>query len=161
STIEPGVEVLEVSEIEGKFATDAVEVGIRRQLDLGQAGEPGTDQQALAVTRDGRFELRRELRAFRPRADQAHVATENVPKLWQLIEVATAQESANRGYSRVSGRGPTRPAEALTFVMHGADLVDAEGLAATTEANLGIQCGPARVETHGQARQQRQWDSRN
>ena len=65
---------------------DAVEVGVGRELHLGQAGDAGADQQAGAVVGNRLFELRDELGAFRARADHAHVAAQDVPQLREFVE---------------------------------------------------------------------------
>src|SRR3546814_118234 len=37
----------------------------------------------------------------RPRSDQTHIALQDVEDLWQLVEAALAQESADHGYARI------------------------------------------------------------
>ena len=77
--IEPGRPVLDVIEIvldavdEARVAAEAV--------DLRPTGDSGADFVAGIVMRDFRLEALDELGALRARADEAHVAHEDVPEL--------------------------------------------------------------------------------
>src|SRR4051812_47785026 len=55
-------------------------------VDLGKAGDAGPHAVAGRVTRVGLAELGDEVRAFGARADQAHVAPQDVPQLEQLVQ---------------------------------------------------------------------------
>src|SRR5688572_5856347 len=56
-------------------------------VDLRPAGDAGLDLVAQHVLRDAVLELLDEVGALRPRADDRHVAADDVPELRQLVEV--------------------------------------------------------------------------
>src|SRR6266542_4356109 len=125
---------------------------LRRHLatavDLPPAGHAGRHLQAraeqLAV---GGHLLRRQ----RPRADQAHLALEDVQQLWQLVEAEPAEVFPDRGHSRVVAELEERtadvhPAAAGRQLAHGAELVHPE-----VPTALG---DPLLVEEHGARRRE-------
>ena len=67
-------------------------------LHLPNAGEAGRDIQAAAVPAFAGIGFAHRKR---PRADQCHVASENVPKLWQLIDAGLAKDVADARDARV------------------------------------------------------------
>src|SRR5688500_9096375 len=85
-------------------------------IDLRPAGQPGLDLVAQHVLRHALLELLDEERALGPRADQRHVAAEDVPELRDLAQVGAAQELADRRAARVVLAGPDRAGFALGLV---------------------------------------------
>src|SRR3954454_17651020 len=79
--------------------------------DLREACEPRRHDEPLPVRRQVGCELLEEAGSDRPRPDEAHVAAEDVPELWDLVELRRAQPSAER---RRLGLGP--PDELLAEV---------------------------------------------
>src|SRR5687768_13012203 len=95
------------------------------------------------VLRDPVPELLHEEGAFRPRADDRHLTFEDVPELWQLVEVEAAQPAADRRRARVVFARPHRPAGVFGVVLHRAELVDGEWPAVEAHALLRVEDRPA------------------
>ena len=96
---------------------------------------------ALAVVGDACCQISHEFWTLRPRADQAHVAREDVEQLWQLVQAIPAQDSAKRGYPVIAVARPARPAVAFRIDRHAAELVKPEGPSAVAHSLLVIQHG--------------------
>ncbi len=111
---------------------------------LGPAGHAGFDDVAREVVRDGVGELVDVVRAFGARADEAHVAAEDVPILGQFVEVPAAHEGADaeeagvvarRALLRGVGRGGVGG--------HAAEFVEREGEVVGADAGLTKEDGTA------------------
>ena len=111
-------------------------------LNLAWADDSGAYGKHLALRR--RIELD-EVRIFRTRPDQVHVADENIEKLRQLVELGPAQELAQARNPRVTLDGQPRTHQ-VGAVDHRPELVDEEGLTETTDAALAKEDRPRRVE---------------
>src|SRR5919206_3309772 len=70
--------------------------GLVAAAHLGEAGQARADDEALPVRWQLRRELLEEARPDRARPDEAHVAAEDVPELWQLVELRRAEPAAER-----------------------------------------------------------------
>ena len=107
-----------------------------KSVDLGPPGDAGLD----VVTGVILFELRGELvdieRPFGARADDAHVAFEDVKELWNFIEAGVTQESADSCTARVVANGPTRPGLFARCHPHRAELIHLKDLALEADAFL-------------------------
>src|SRR5688572_20401353 len=100
---------------------------------------------ALAVERDLPGQLLDEPRTFGPRPNQAHVATQNVPQLRNLVEPGLAHEAADRRNARVLVAGaPHRAGARLGVGAHRAELVNGERRAVEADALLVIEDRVAR-----------------
>ena len=99
-----------------------------RLLHLRQPGQSGPHRQPPAVVGQGALELIEEFGAFGPGPDQAHLAHQDVDELGELIDVAPAEEPADRGDPGIAGDAPGRAAVPLAVLVHGPDLVDREDL---------------------------------
>jgi hypothetical protein len=152
--IEPQAQAFDEEPIELQLAADAFEIGVRRELDLGETGDAGQHRVAFVVTGNCLGKLADEFGALRPRPDQAHLAQQHVEKLRQFVDVRAAQQPADRGHARVAGDGPARAGQRFTFVEHGANLVDGERDTASAGARLRVERRPARAELHRQRRQE-------
>src|SRR5262249_61069229 len=62
---------------------------------LREAGQPRADDEPLPVRRQLGGELFEEPRTDRPRADEAHLADEHVPKLRDLVELCRTKPTAD------------------------------------------------------------------
>src|SRR5262245_52531879 len=76
--------------------------------DLRPTGQPRFHQMALGVIRDALFEPLDELRALRARADQTHLASQDVEKLRGLVEMKLADEPPDSSHARVVLASPGR-----------------------------------------------------
>ena len=76
---------------------------------------------------------------LRTRADDRHVAAQDVPELRQLVEVEAAQPAADRRAPRVVVAGPDRAGGVLGAFVHRAELVDLEGAAVESHALLRVE----------------------
>src|SRR5688572_9120614 len=110
---------------------------------LRPAGDTRLHLVAQHVLRDAVLELLHEEGAFRPRADDRHLTFEDVPELWQLVEVEAAQPAADRRRARVVFARPHRPAGVFGVVLHRAELVDGEWPAVEAHALLRVEDRPA------------------
>ena len=145
--IEPDGELAGVAEI----PCDALSEGeVVAPADLGQTGDAGADAHAQGA--GGAVEGIHLLRNPRAGADEGHVALEDVEQLGELIQRGGAQELAHEG-------GAFFVREEIAFriasVGHGAELDDAEGLAATADAGLQEE-GVAALEEHEQNQDEQQ-----
>src|SRR5262249_49863764 len=68
---------------------------------LRESGEPGPHDQSLPVGGEVTGELGEEARADRARADERHVAAQDVPELRDLVELRRLQPAADAGQLRV------------------------------------------------------------
>ena len=84
------------------------------------------------------LQLDDDLGALRPRADEGHVAANDVPELRQLVDVRASQDPADAGDPVVVRLRPLG-AVALGVDAHAAELVDREAAAALAKSPLGIE----------------------
>src|SRR5689334_6012997 len=84
---------------------DGCAIGI---LDLRPTGESGRNQMALFVIGDLFSQLRDEMRPPRSRADETHLALEDVPELRNLIDANLANDAADARRAVVAFRRPDR-----------------------------------------------------
>ena len=108
-------------------------------VDLRPAGQAGLHLVAQHVLRNAVLELLDEVRALGARADDRHVAPEDVPELRQLVEVRPPEEAAERRHARVVLARPDRAGLALGVVQHRAELDDRERLAVEAHALLPVE----------------------
>src|SRR3546814_18492153 len=88
------------------------------------------------VIADALVETVHELRPLRSWADDAHVATQHVPELRQLIQPGLADEAPDPGDPVVVFSSPTGHAIALGVGPHATELDDPDELAVFTAAIL-------------------------
>lgn len=86
-----------------------------------------------------RGELLDEVRALGARADEAHVAVEDVPDLRQFVEAGGADEGADARDARVVVGRELRAGVLLGVDTHRAELVDLVGLAKAASADLAVE----------------------
>jgi hypothetical protein len=112
-----------------------VEVTVLDELELGVAGEAGSDLVAVSAS-SGLGEVLGEEGAG---ADEAHRAGEDVEDLGELVDAQLAEDSAVAGESVLFLVG----ASVAGWSGHGAQLDEAERLAVSADALLGEQDGRA------------------
>ena len=140
--VEPQSGLLDILQVKDQFLPDAFHVAIGGQIDLGQARDSRPYPQPIQVARHLLRQHRDELRPFRSRADEPHLAPHHVPQLRQLIEVQLAEDFADRSDAGVVAVGPHGSAEAFRLVHHGADLQQREFLSVFADACLPIDARP-------------------
>src|SRR6266496_2742530 len=96
--IEPGGAVVEVEQVVAELDAGVAEVAA---VDLGQAGDAGADAVALLVAGDLALELFDEAGALGARADDAHLAAQDVDELRDLVQARLAQQAADGGQAAV------------------------------------------------------------
>ena len=69
--------------------------------DLSPAGQTGLDQVSTRPERDTVAQLSEELRPFRPRPHQRHLAAQDVPELRKLVEPKPAHDAARPRQLRI------------------------------------------------------------
>src|SRR5262245_11719860 len=89
-----------------------------------------------------------ETRSFGTRTDQAHVATQDVPKLRELVEPGTPQEFADPRDTGVCRRRPDRSGGPLGSVIHRPEFKQCKFTPILTHARLSVEHGPGRVELY-------------
>src|SRR5262249_755498 len=97
-------------------------------VDLGPAGDAALDAVPGHVVGNRLRQLVDELRLLRSRADEAHIADQNVDKLRQFVEAGLPQELAERSATVVVLRGHAR-AGLVGIDVHAAELEHVERLA--------------------------------
>ena len=88
-----------------RFSSDVLP---RQPLTCAQPVMPGLHLVTQHVLRDPVLELLDEVRPLGTRADDRHVAAQDVPELRQLVEVEPAQPAADRRAPRVVVARPDR-----------------------------------------------------
>src|SRR4051812_991653 len=94
------------------------------------------------------LELRDEQRPLGPRADDRHIALEDVPQLRQFVDVGAPQHLADRRPPRVLLAREHWPGHRFGIVEHRAELVDHERLAVEAHPLLTVEHRSARRELH-------------
>src|SRR5439155_26107427 len=125
------IEVGLVALLDGRVAAPAV--------DLSPAGDPRLDVVAQDVARHAPSELLDEARPFGPGPDEAHVATQDVEELGQLIEARPTQEDADSGSPRIVADRPARAGVRLRVQAHGAELQHPEAAAGDSHPLLALE----------------------
>src|SRR5579884_3517114 len=78
-----------------------------------------------------------KLRRLWPRADQAHLASQHVDELRQLIHLRQAQNASNRGNPGIGCPGNRGP-HTLGAYAHRSELIHAERLAISSHSSPGV-----------------------
>jgi hypothetical protein len=114
---------------------------------LREARQTGTDDEPLPVRRQLERQLLEEARPDRARADEGHVAAQDVPELRQLVELRPLQPAPDL---RVLELGPLhellpeeRAQPRLRVALQRAELDDCEQAAAASDALAPIEDGKA------------------
>src|SRR3954471_6244333 len=92
---------LDVLEVELDLALDVLKAGIIGLVDLRPARDARLHPLTLRIQRNLFPKLREDRRTLRARADNVHVAAEDVPQLRELVETRLAKELADRGGARI------------------------------------------------------------
>jgi len=129
-------------------------------LDGGRSGDAGLGaENYFARSGEGGREVRgvfwAVLRDFRARAHKAHFTAQNINKLRKLVELRSAEPSADGCDSGVVGCGD-RGAGCVVDDDHGAQLEDTEQFAALADARLAEEDGAAAGEPDGQSGEKEQ-----
>lgn len=141
--------VFDVHEVVDEFV---VRRGVVLGEDLREARDAGLDVVAVGVLGVFLRELLDEVRALGARADEAHVAVEDVKNLRQLVEARRADEGPDFRDARVVVRRELRPRVFLGVDAHRAEFVDLVGLAETARADLAVKRGAVVLELYGKGR---------
>ena len=79
-----------------------------REVNLSPASKAGSDRVPEGVERDLPLESRCDLRPFRARADQAHLALENIDELRQLVDSPASEPTPDGNHPAVILLGESR-----------------------------------------------------
>lgn len=96
------------------------------------------------------FELFDEVRPFWSRANEAHVAVEDIENLRQFVQAGGADEFADFGNARVVVCRQLGTGVFLCVDAHGAEFIDLVFLAKATDADLAVEDGAAVAEFNSQ-----------
>ena len=122
---------------------------------------------ALPVEADLGRELVHELGPLGPRSDQTHLSSQHVPELWQLVEPAAAEKTADAIDAVVVLAAPDGARRRLGVLAHRAEFVNGELTPLKADAALVIENRSGRSELHEHGdhghdrRRQDQADSRS
>ena len=95
------------------------------------------------VIRQDFAELFDKNRPFRARSHQAHLALQDVPKLWQFVEIRPSQKCPKPGAARICRRGPDWPCLSLCIALHAPEFQDFKRPPTPPDPRLTIQNRPA------------------
>jgi hypothetical protein len=112
-------------------------------VDLRPTGDPGLDLEAATLTRRVPLDL---VAKGRPRADDAHVAADDVPELRQLVDREAAENPAGGGDPGVAVVDGVACAQLLRPHHHRPQLEQLELLAVLSDALLPVEDWPAVLE---------------
>src|SRR5438874_11168789 len=90
--IEPDGAVVEVEEVVAELDARVAQVAA---IDLGEAGDAGADTVPLLVAGNLALELLNEAGALGARADDAHLAAQDVDELRDLVQAGLAEQAAD------------------------------------------------------------------
>ena len=107
------------------------------------ASQARAHRSAVRVMRDGVDELLDEDGPLGSRADEGHVATQDIDGLRNLVDAGKADEAAHPRHPAIAHRGPDRRAGLLGIDRHGAKLQDMEGAMVLPHAFLAVRSGRA------------------
>ena len=119
------------------------------EFHLSPAGEAGLNGVAEVVEGGFAFQLSHELRPLRPRTHEAHLPSQNVNQLWELIESSQAEESPYPCDPLVPSLCPS--CFPLSARGHGAQLDDLEDLASLSHPLLAVKRRARAIDDDGQA----------
>ena len=124
-----------------------------RVVDLGEAGQPGTNEPPLAPGVDVGLDEVFLVSPGGPRSDDTHVAPKDRPQLRDLVEVCSSNESPDLR-DAISFRTRIR---IFPFNLHTPELEHREGLPELRGPFLAVQhrTGTVELDRHGNDRQQR------
>ena len=91
--------MLDVIKVVGEFFFHAVDLGRVAVHDLRPTGYAGPHDVAVSKERHILRVPLGEGERLRPRADEAHLAAEHVPELWQLIEAVLPNDGPHAGHA--------------------------------------------------------------
>ncbi len=131
--------MVDVPDVEGEALLPADLVA---PVHLGPAGEAGPD--GVAAVLGGRVAADVRHRQG-PGPDEAHLASEHVPQLGQLVEAERPEEPAQSGEALLVGQ---ELAVGVALVRHRAELDHLEGLGVAAEPSLAEQHRAAHLEAH-------------
>src|SRR5260370_9387983 len=116
-------EVLDVVEVVFQLDNGALDGAPGFVIDLRPARNSRLDAMALAVVGNLLLEFSDEFRPLRARADDRHIAPQDVEQLRQLIHVELAQPSSDGRNAGIVLLGPDRAAVSLVLGPHGAEFI--------------------------------------
>src|SRR5437867_6151049 len=142
----------------GVRVLDGIAVG---EIDLRPAGDARAHSEPQAEVGDLLFEQIDEMRALGARADDAHLALQDVDELRDLVDARAPEESSHRRYAVVPLLRPLSAAFPLRVGDHRPKLLELVRTARQAEPLLAVEDGPFRAQLHqqGDAEHQRCQDA--
>src|SRR6478672_6350996 len=116
--VEDQTSVLDVVEVVGQLLESARSIGGVPAANLRPSRDPGLDEMPTTPVRHHFFEQSEQFRSLRAGADKAHLASNDVPQLRQLVESSLPQELADSRYATVVVLGPQRLSRILRPIDH-------------------------------------------
>ena len=141
----------DVLQIEGEFLADAIHRRIGREIDLSHPRNPRSNGVPVIVAIEFLGQRRDELRPLGTRADDPHIAPNDVPELREFIEVQMAKPPPDRGDATVILRRPNGASSGFGVADHAPQFVEPERLAAPADSGLGKYGRPGGGESNERA----------
>jgi hypothetical protein len=153
--VAPDRPMLEILQISLEPVAQIVLVQRRTAIaaNLRKAGQAGLGRMAMPVSLvDFPEQLvgRARAKCVRARADDAHVALEDVQQLRQFVDAGTADDLADARDPIVVARRRARTCAVAVVNAHAAELHQAEHLVAATDPDLAEEDRAARIDLHRQ-----------
>src|SRR5689334_5645327 len=126
--------MLDVEKVVVELAGSSLDLGDVALIDLCPAGDPRAHDVAIGVERNLARVPGRERQGFRPGADPAHLALQDVDDLRELIEPVAAQEASDTGDSQIVLDGEVRTL--LRLRPHRAEFEHREDATAKADSTL-------------------------
>src|SRR5580658_9696582 len=96
----------DIKEVVHDFVFHASHTRVRWQMDLRKTGDSRFDRVPPVVARDRLPQFDGDFRPFGSWSDEAHITSQDIPQLWQFIEVQLSHDPSENSNSRVAGRTP-------------------------------------------------------
>src|SRR5262245_52368784 len=109
---------------------------------------------ALIVIRNVLAQLPDEDGPFRPRSDEAHLATQDVDELREFVKPVFSEKRADARHARVAAPRPLRSAFGFGVVAHRAEFEHAEFFAVQPYAGLPVDGRTLRIKPDGDSEEQ-------
>ena len=136
----------DVIQIEPQFLDGILKICAVRIIDLRPSSDSGSDKVAQMIVRNLLFVDLGALDPLRAWSNEAHLASENIPKLGQFIEAALAEEGTESGDAMVAN---ARVDVAFGRFAHSAKLPHGEDAPAESNPRLAEDCRTAAFQANG------------
>src|SRR5262249_19535417 len=140
--IQKNTSVFHIVKVIGELATGILRRGAVREIYLGPPGDPRSDPMAFGIVWNGRRQLGDKKGTFGARSDEAHVATQDIQYLRQLIDAQFTNDGPDASDARIAFGGPPRLAVRFGVHPHATELQDRENATMKSHSFLMVKDRP-------------------